>query len=70
MSFTSTSRTPAPSPAAPTSGATGSWTWNNANPLTRIYAPGVSPLGASGLTACQLVGTLACLGTVLLNYVD
>lgn len=78
-------------------GATQSWTWNNANPLDRIYAPGLSPSGASGLTPCQLevtqsyyrqvinstgaaereyrlsvknVGTLACTGVVLLNYVD
>jgi len=35
-------------------GASKSWTWNNANPLDRIYVPGLSPDGASGLTACVL----------------
>ncbi len=78
-------------------GVSKSWTWNNANPLDRIYVPGLSPGGASGLTACQLevtqsyyqqkintdgtperefhltvknVGSLACSGAVLLNYVN
>jgi hypothetical protein len=78
-------------------GAGQSWTWNNANPLDRVYVPGLTPSGASGLTACQLEitssfyqqvinaggtterefhfnlqnsGSLACLGTVLLNYMD
>ncbi len=35
-------------------GASVSMTWNNANPLNRVYVPGVSPLGATGSTACQL----------------
>lgn len=35
-------------------GAAGSWGWNNANPLDRVYVPGLSPAGASGTTACQL----------------
>ena len=35
-------------------GASGSWTWNNANPLNLVYLPGLSPQGASGSTACQL----------------
>jgi hypothetical protein len=35
-------------------GATGGWTWNNANPLNLVYLPGLSPLGASGSTPCQL----------------
>lgn len=29
------------------------WYWNNANPLNRVYVPGVSPLGAT-TTSCQL----------------
>ncbi|MBT8224884.1 MAG: hypothetical protein HKP61_08375 [Dactylosporangium sp.] len=76
-------------------GASKSWTWNNANPLDRVYLPGLSPLGAVGSTPCQLqvsqtsyqqrinanglterefnltvtnVGSRACSGTVLLNY--
>jgi hypothetical protein len=40
--------------AALSPGASQSWTWNNANPLDRIYVPGLSPLGASGLQACSL----------------
>ena len=78
-------------------GASQSWVWNNANPLDRVYVPGLAPGGASGLTACQLevtqsyyrqvidsdgtperklyltvknIGSLACFGTVLLNYMD
>lgn len=78
-------------------GAVQYWTWNNANPLDRIYVPGLNPLGASGLTPCALevtrqfyrqvvntngtterefhfnvqnVGSLACYGTVLLNYMN
>jgi hypothetical protein len=35
-------------------GTSKSWGWNNANPLDRVYAPGLSPAGAAGLTACQL----------------
>jgi hypothetical protein len=35
-------------------GASRSWVWNNANPLTRVYVPGLSPAGASGTTPCQL----------------
>ncbi|HVG58198.1 MAG TPA: hypothetical protein VNA24_06560 [Hyalangium sp.] len=35
-------------------GTSKSWVWNNANPLDRVYAPGLSPAGATGLTACQL----------------
>jgi hypothetical protein len=35
-------------------GATKSWNWNNANPTDRLYVPGLSPDGASGLTACAL----------------
>ncbi|ADO71407.1 hypothetical protein [Stigmatella aurantiaca] len=35
-------------------GASGSWVWNNANPLDRVYAPGLSPAGALGTTPCQL----------------
>lgn len=35
-------------------GATKGWHWNNANPLTRIYALGLSPLGASGSDTCRL----------------
>lgn len=34
-------------------GAT-AWFWNNANPLTRVYVPGISPLGAWGTNSCQL----------------
>jgi hypothetical protein len=30
------------------------WFWNNANPLNRVYVPGVSPLGATSTTSCQL----------------
>jgi Papain-like cysteine protease AvrRpt2 len=30
------------------------WFWNNANPLNRVYIAGVSPLGATSTTACQL----------------
>jgi hypothetical protein len=33
-------------------GTSKSWVWNNANPLDRVYAPGLSP--SAGLTACQL----------------
>lgn len=40
--------------AALAPGASQGFTWNNANPLDRIYVPGLAPLGASGLTACQL----------------
>ena len=85
------------STAALSPGASQGWTWNNANPLDRIYVPGLSPLGASGLTPCALevtrqyyrqvlnttgsterefhfdvknVGTLACYGTVLLDYMN
>lgn len=35
-------------------GASGTWHWNNANPLTAVYLPGVSPQGASGLQSCDL----------------
>jgi hypothetical protein len=83
--------------AALSPGASQGWTWNNANPLDRIYVPGLSPLGASGLTPCALeitqqyyrqvlnsggttereyhftvknVGTLACYGSILLNYMN
>jgi hypothetical protein len=35
-------------------GASGTWVWNNANPLDRVYAPGLSPGGASGVTPCVL----------------
>jgi hypothetical protein len=35
-------------------GTSKSWVWNNASPLDRVYTPGLSPAGASGLTACQL----------------
>ncbi len=35
-------------------GASHSTAWNNANPLDRIYVPGLSPLGASGTSSCQL----------------
>ena len=35
-------------------GASGTWVWNNANPLDRVYAPGLSPAGAVGSTPCQL----------------
>jgi hypothetical protein len=35
-------------------GASKTWTWNNANPLDRVYAPGVSPAGASGSSTCSL----------------
>jgi hypothetical protein len=78
-------------------GAGQGWVWHNANPLDRVYVPGLSPGGASGLTPCQLeitssfyqqvinaggtterefhfglanTGSLACFGTVLLNYMD
>ena len=34
-------------------GATYTSHWNNANPLNRVYLPGLSPLGASS-SACQL----------------
>ncbi|OJT26085.1 hypothetical protein BO221_09680 [Archangium sp. Cb G35] len=35
-------------------GATKSWVWNNANPLDRVYAPGLSPAGASASDTCDL----------------
>jgi hypothetical protein len=35
-------------------GASSSWVWNNANPLTRTYVPGLSPTGATGSNTCQL----------------
>jgi hypothetical protein len=35
-------------------GASGSWVWNNANPLDRVYVPGLSPTGASESSTCQL----------------
>jgi hypothetical protein len=35
-------------------GATKTWVWNNANPLDRIYATGVSPTGAAGAYSCDL----------------
>lgn len=35
-------------------GASASWFWNNANPLNRVYVAGVSPLGATSTTPCQL----------------
>jgi len=35
-------------------GSSAAWYWNNANPLTRVYVNGVSPLGATATTACQL----------------
>lgn len=83
------------STGAISAGATKSWVWNNANPLTRVYVPGLSP--ALGLSPCQLEvtqsyyrqrintdgtaerefvytvknsGSVACSGTVLLNYMD
>ncbi len=35
-------------------GTSKSWTWNNANPLDRVYSTGLSPAGASGSSLCQL----------------
>lgn len=35
-------------------GASSSWVWNNANPLDRVYVPGLVPAGASTTTPCQL----------------
>jgi hypothetical protein len=35
-------------------GGTSSWTWNNANPVTRVYVAGLSPQGASSTSACTL----------------
>lgn len=35
-------------------GASTGWVWNNANPLTRTYVPGLSPTGAVGANTCQL----------------
>lgn len=35
-------------------GASKSWFWNNANPLDRVFLPGLSPTGASGSSVCQL----------------
>jgi hypothetical protein len=35
-------------------GASKSWVWNNANPLDRVYATGLSPAGAVGSSTCQL----------------
>jgi hypothetical protein len=35
-------------------GASKTWGWNNANPLDRVYATGLSPAGASGISTCQL----------------
>ncbi|GIG68075.1 hypothetical protein [Phytomonospora endophytica] len=35
-------------------GASGTWHWNNANPLNLVYVPGLSPLGAAGASTCQL----------------
>lgn len=35
-------------------GTSKSWVWNNANPLDRVYATGLSPAGASGSSICQL----------------
>lgn len=35
-------------------GASKSWVWNNANPLDRVFVPGLSPSGASGSSVCQL----------------
>lgn len=35
-------------------GVSKTWGWNNANPLTRIYAPGLSPAGATGTSTCNL----------------
>ncbi|PTL84780.1 hypothetical protein [Vitiosangium sp. GDMCC 1.1324] len=37
-----------------TPGTSKSWTWNNANPLDRVYATGLSPAGAVGSSTCQL----------------
>lgn len=78
-------------------GATAAWYWNNANPRNRVYVPGLSPLGATGANTCQLellptsyleqtnadetsqrryyigvknVGSIACSGTLLINYLD
>jgi len=34
-------------------GGSVAWYWNNANPLNRVYVPGVSPLGAT-TAGCQL----------------
>lgn len=35
-------------------GTSKSWVWNNANPLDRVYATGLSPTGAAGSSTCQL----------------
>jgi hypothetical protein len=35
-------------------GTSKSWVWNNANPLDRVYATGLSPTGAAGTSTCQL----------------
>lgn len=35
-------------------GTSKGWVWNNANPLTRVFVPGLSPTGASGTTPCAL----------------
>lgn len=35
-------------------GTSKGWVWNNANPLTRVFVPGLSPAGASGSTPCAL----------------
>lgn len=35
-------------------GSTITWWWNNANPHNRVYVPGVSPLGATSSTPCEL----------------
>ncbi|MGX4655458.1 hypothetical protein ACWCHM_17350 [Micromonospora sp. SCSIO 07396] len=35
-------------------GASATWTWNNANPLTAVYLPGLAPTGAAAGNACQL----------------
>lgn len=35
-------------------GAQKSWVWNHANPIDRVYVPGLSPTGGSGITPCVL----------------
>lgn len=35
-------------------GASQGWVWNNANPINRVYVPGLSPTGATAAGNCQL----------------
>jgi hypothetical protein len=35
-------------------GTSKTWVWNNANPLDRVYATGLSPTGAAGTSTCVL----------------